>query len=565
MFKIIYGDSDPFQGIAPTPFVSRGVSTIFNAQEFADVNRITLNGIVTGCDPDENEWSGTYERTQMLVNNFGESFQKLTIAEELGEGATGIVFSEGYARISNISFDGSVFAGNVPFTITLDVYDEASFAEGTYGITQPSQNESYEDEGNGQINFTRVTSAKGFRTDQDAVDNARVFVQGITGSYPTISPLMVSASGSNEAVLLGVTENIDRLQGSYSVTETWAYNSIGNINNNSIYNYTVDVKSGNNAPSVNIQGNIIGQTQEDMSLLREDFRDMDILALAEEAYSNAGFSGELNAEPMSRSISEERRRIQFNYEYTDQFSGDPYVIDRFRVNSTFTQPKRCIKGSVSIRSNVGCINTRWERVNEFYNDFDPMAWVSEKMASYGYDFEIPSQPASISTQFNEKRSSIDVSVGVCEALGGIPSGFNQFDYSINVTPAQPKFAPYQGINCSGHHIVQKLNGLDRKTVDIQGNGVKNSCVSQEDALTSLNNFINTIKSDYLSGTDTFMTRDSTKFGDTKDPNNLSFNFGWNEEDILRFDSGIFQGVESNNLSLNNNLLTFEGNNLSYNS
>lgn len=563
MFKIIYGDQDPFKGLAPTPFVSRGVSTIFNAQKFADINSITLDGMLTGCDLDNNEWSGTYERSKQLVSNFGSSFQRLRIVEEMGDsGISGIIFSEGYARVSSIQFQESVFAGNVPFIINLDVYDEESFESGTYGITQPSQEERFEDQGNGQINFVRTSSAQGFKTNLDAVDNARIFVQGITGGAPSIAPLTVSDSGASSGVLLGVAENINRLAGSYSVTETWSYNSLGQVNPNSIYNYTVDVVSGQDFPRVTVRGEVIGSAGGDMDLIRDDFNSLAVLDFAEQAYSGAGFSGTLNPEPMSRSINEEKRRIDFSYEYSDQVSGDPFVIDRFRVNSTFEQPKKCIRGSVSIRSNTACLEERWSRVNDYYQNFDPMEWVSGRMEEYGYDFEIPSQPATISTQFDERTARIDVSIGLCETVGGIPSGFNQFDYTVNVTPSQPAFVPYQGLDCSGQHIVQKLNGLNRKTVEIQGAGVKNSCLSQAEAKSNLADFINSIKNDYLiGGTDTFLTRDSVVFGDTERPNNLSFNFGWNQESDLEFDSGIFQG--SSYLTYTNQFLLFTGDNLAH--
>ena len=288
MFKIKYGGLNPFEGLAPTPFVSREVSTVFYADKYADVNNITLNGILTGCDPLNNEFSGTYANSKALADSFSKSFQHFQIYEDLGSGVEGIVFTEGHALVNSVTFEESTFAGYVPFTINLRVFEESSFESGLFGVLDPVQNESFSDNADGSVTFNRQTSARGFHTNKLAIDNARIFVQSITGGAPSYTPLFVSQSGYDSGVLLSTSESINRLNGSYSVNEEWVYNKEGNIGQASIYNYATEISSGQQGVSVSINGNVIGGRKTSLDDLRSDFSNIDLLSLAEAIYSGAG-------------------------------------------------------------------------------------------------------------------------------------------------------------------------------------------------------------------------------------------------------------------------------------
>ena len=185
-----------------------------------------------------------------------------------------------------------------------------------------------------------------------------------------------------------------------------------------------------------------------------------------------GFSGGLSPEPTSRSINEGSKAIDFSYTYSNIIKSDPYVIDTLRVTCSYDDPKRCYNASVNIRSNDICPTGRWAKVNNYYNNFDITGWIDEKLTDYGYDLNLADAPSSMSTSFDETNGSIQLQFAACESLVGFPSGFTDFDYSVSIDPAKPNFVPFQGLDGSGHHIVQRLNGVSRKIVSIRGQGVK---------------------------------------------------------------------------------------------
>lgn len=537
MFKILYGDSNPFEGIAPTPFVERDISPIYYAKKQGNMESFSLRGMITGnyCQ-DGNEFSGFWGKGQELVNRFSKSFQRFQIIEDLGE-STGHLYSNGHAIIRSIDFEDSIYAGAVPFSISLDVFREGSFAN--YGILEPDQTISFEQKDNGDVSVQKSTSAKGFNTDLPALENATLFVQSLTGRVTDLEPAFISSDGMMNAVLISLNEKINRLDGSYEVTEEWLYNNYGNMGDYSIFEKTTTIDSNDDGIQVSINGRLEGGMNETFANLRQDFNNIDFFGFAEEIYESNVGGGELYVKPLSKQIEENsaEKTVTFTLVYSDKLREDPYIVDSLTISNDVENNKICVQGSVEIRSVDNCPYSRWSKVNGYADSFSIVTWIKDRVLSLGYSLNLPNKAVNTSSSYNEQNGIITISATLCDKKISIPNHFDDFVYTVSVVPAMPSFVPFQGLDQGGDFTIQKLGGLKRRAMTIQGNGQISNCSTYEEALASLKTRINNLKNLYLEGDDAFLTQHDVQRGYGSLRNKISFSFGWNENAEKIFPDG----------------------------
>jgi hypothetical protein len=527
MFKILYDNQNPFEGIAPTPLVSRTITPLYYSKRHGDVDSFTLRGTITGAHcPDGNEFSGFWAKSNQLIDRFSKPFRSFKIIEEAVSNSR-TLYSNGFAIIRSIDFEDSVYAGILPFTVSLDVFREGSFA--SYGVVDPSQKISFDQGQNGDVTISKSTSANGFNTNFSALENAKAFVQNITGIGSVIAPSFVSSVGMNSAILVGLQEKINRFTGSYQVDESWVYNNYGNNLSHSIYEKAVTIDSGEDGFRVAINGKLQGAINSSFNDLRANFDLIDLYGEADEVYSKYS-PGELFVKPVSRQITEntQDKSITFSVAYLDKFQEDPYLIDSISVNWESETNKTCAQASVEIRSTDPCPQSRWTKVKNYSDSFSISAWMKTRLANLGYTLIFPNRATTFSSSFNEQDGSISHSATLCDKKITIPAHFDDFSYTASITPAMPTFVPFQGLDSGGDFTVQMLGGLKRKTLTISGTGTISSCSTLDQAKASLREHINNLKSLYLTGYDTFLSQDNVQTGDGSSRNRLSFSFSWNQ-------------------------------------
>lgn len=533
MFKIFYNNSNPFEGISPTPFVEREITPTFYAKAHGDVETFSLRGTVTGsfCSSG-NEFSGFWRQANRLVDRFSKSFQTFRIFEDF-PGGTGVLYTNGHAIIRSIDFEESVFAGLLPYTISLDVFRENTFSN--YGIMEPSQEISFEDGDNGDVIIQKNTSARGFNTNLSAVENARVFVQGLTGIPTGFSPKFISSSGQSKAVLTALTEKVNRLDGSYEVNESWLYSAHGNNLDHSVSQKAVNISSGEGGFEVSVNGKLQGAIGVGFENLRTDFNSMDLLAVAEEEYEKYSL-GELYYKPISKQVEENSQdnTISFTLVYSDKITEDPYIRDSISISWDAEKNKNCVRSAVEIVSVDPCPVTRWQKVLNYSNSFSINSWTTQKLMVLGYNISLPNKPNSSSSSYREQDGSISISASSCEKKIIVPIHFDDLKYTVTVSPAMPTFIPFQGINDNGNFTIQKLGGLTRREVSIQGSAVIAGCSTYDQAKASLISYINSIKSTFLNGTGAFLTKHEVSRAYGQDRKTINFTFGWNEKSSTPF-------------------------------
>jgi len=535
MFKIIYGSGNPFEGISPTPMVERNISSIYAAKKQGEMESYILKGVITGSHCQQaNEFSGFYTKANQLISNFSTPFQRFKIVEDNGAGESAL-FSNGHAIVRSVDFDDSVYAGILPFTVSLDVYSQESFAN--YGILDPSQQIAFDQKENGDVSISKVTKANGFNTNTPAFENAVSFVQGITGLNPYFLPTFIPSSGIDKAILSTFDEKINRLEGSYEVSEGWIYNHYGNYGNHSLYEKVVSIDSGDGVVTVSINGKLTGGVKSSFSDLRADFNDIDFFAIADEIYNQNAF-GELFVKPTSKQISEDSlsKTISFGFTYSDVIKEDPYVIDSLVVSYDSQTNKNCIQGSINIKSSDLCPSERWRKVKNYSDNFAIIPWIKNKLSGLGYTLNLPNRASSSSYSYNEKAGAISISASVCEKKIIIPALFDDITYSVSIVPSMPTFVPFQGLDGRGECTVQMLGGLTRKTLTIQGSAQMSECSTVESSKISLLSYINNVKDTYLEGSDKYLSQKNIVQGVGDARNKLNFSFSWNEKSDVIFNN-----------------------------
>lgn len=568
MFKIFYNNLDAFSGIAPTPFVERTINSVYGAKKNQEVESFSLNGVIIGphCQ-DGDEFPFFFDKANQLIDRFSQSFKEFSIVDEFDSGVS-TVFSTPHAIVRNVNFPESNFAGILPFTVNIDTFTNDQWLG--YGIQSPSQEIKFKDNGDGSVTIEKSVSAVGFQTDKHALDNAVEFVQGYTGWNDFLKPAFINSTNSDGAILMSFDEEIDRLAGSYGVRETWLYDVNGNVSANSFYKIQKSIESGVEGVSINLEGSFEGRHLADWTDLRNDFNLVDFYGVAESFYLENGYTGELAVLPFSKSISENSssKKINFSFEYRDNVTEDPYLIDQFNASWQREDGKNCINVQLEINSADPCLSERWSKVKTYYENFDIYNYIVSKWNSYRFYFiegggeedksywvtngnkwstfgnywvttfgKLSGSIQSKKVSFNEQKGTISISASLCEKRISVPEEFVDLTYSVQISPSMPTFVPFQGVNDGGNFTIQKLGGLKRKKVLIQGEGVIKSCNTKEEAELSLRDYINNLKNLYISSLDCFLSLNSVRFS-SKDANKMFFSFEWNEDGEAIFDDNI---------------------------
>lgn len=524
MFEILYNNQNPFEGISPTPFVSKDVAPIHLSKFHGDRERISLNGVITGSQcQNENEFSGFWEKANLLVSRFSLPFKNFKIIEDFGF-SSGVLTSNGRAIVRNIDFEESVFAGILPYSISLDIYKEGTFE--SYGILSPSKQTEYKDDENGFIVVTSETKAFGFDSSEQSLTNAKDFVNSLTGFSNLSSPLFIKNIGTGTAVLSSLTKTVNRFEGSYSVSEEWRYAKSGNYGNFSVYDTNVSLEKNNGITNVTVNGSVFGGINSPISGLRQDFNNLDILGIAENVY-DAFVSGSLMSQPITKQITENvsEKRIDFSVGYSDGLDGNINLIDSLSVQIDYENNKTCATSQVTISSNSLCPSSRLQEVKSYASSFDIIDWTIDKLSEYGYSNTWKTKPTSSSSSINEANGTITKGVTICDKKITYPSNFEEFSYSVNISPSIPLFIPFQGVDCLGDYTIQKFAEPKRSNITIQGKGIY-SCSTFDEAKASLKTYINSLKGTYLSSGAILTKSEISKQGE--DSKEISFSFSWNE-------------------------------------
>ena len=212
--KVYYNN----QQITGEPYVSRSLTPMDYGDRWGMTEAITLNGVISGVHE-----VGSVKTTGLAIHItdiFKQNFKSLQVYDD---GVLLPHFDFASVQVEDISFDKDKWGIGAPvkYTVKLKAYDVFH----TDTVTEPEDSYAFTEGEDGSVSVIHKISAKGIKSgNYSPLHRAITFVNKHVGvnHYGVCDPIFMS---NKEPVLLSKTESVNRLEGTYSVTENYKYNS----------------------------------------------------------------------------------------------------------------------------------------------------------------------------------------------------------------------------------------------------------------------------------------------------------------------------------------------------
>ena len=473
----------------PTPYVSVNNEIIRYGTRFASVNKITLNGQITGKD-----FAALVAGQSGLAAIFSTSYKKLEIFES---GITGATFSG--CSFESISFDSSRYSRMVPYSIGLLSYPSGN---SFFGILDPKDEIKISAGNDGFGTVAHSVSAKGFSTGNadTAINSAKNFVTGRSASGVAKIAAMSKLEGSTTGfapVLVNVSENLNRLDLTYSLEKSYKFKLLSgvlgyNFNNNFLTSYSTALSSGagDDFVTATVQGEIRHPISGagTLSDLYTELSGLSPYSIVSGTYGSPNGLA-FCSDPITFSVTEDSgaKKINFNASYdnsqfysgtNDAFSFGGCYFDA-QTSCTIDELTKTIR--VDIKGEVKCRGSQKERysgasgyleklmttgsdltsprIYDFANSF-----YTEYFASTGTTLPLSIIPNSVEVTSNIQlgTASVSASFDNKDKLDSLASS----DYSIQYTPYNTVYSFGSSCNDSIKHLVVDMNTQKRESVSL---------------------------------------------------------------------------------------------------
>lgn len=522
--SILYGGKDAFAP-QPTPIISVEESAIYYGELWGQTETFTLQGQITGCTFD-----ALVSGQRAVLDTFSKSFQPLELWQSTGT-VSGLVFRKSLSEVTAISFENSRWLGIQPYTVSLRCYPTGLFS-GAFGVLNPVDTWSYDEKSNLSLDAVHTVSAQGFNTSSaasNALDNARQWVWGRTGTASTVPATFIANVNPGTFCLLTVNEDINRLNGTYSITERYTNDLTRNLYG--VLRYSTSISSGNNLLTVSLNGQIEG-CGRDIVQARAMFTRLDKLGTATFSYSGL-YPGltDLNPTPVTQSVTEDAFNAVVAFSYTFNNDNSPPVYFDYDVSLESGQNiTASIQGRVIART--GDLVSRFAQAQQYaatqnlYNLVVPFY-----QTFYPYASQFPLNPIPVTSGMSLSPS--DGTVALNASFNNdtqISPLIDQFEYSIQFQPAVEHidikpvvttlFNPANGV-----YSLVDLGFKNRASLSIDGNVLINEQAAVADGVATLKQAVFALFGQYgRLGNAVLDRQEITSARD--DTRKLSFGFTW---------------------------------------
>jgi hypothetical protein len=521
MTEILYNNTNVFSGLGiPTPLLSRSETMVPVGERWAQLETIKLQGQFTGCYT----FPEIAAKQQSLLSGFKDNFKTLTIRET---GAN--IFNAQFVKVSDIVFGQSNYAFLLPFEITFECYPSGYFS-GSFGVLNPKDNFSFSEDDEGIINITHTIGAQGFVTNgntSDALANAKSWVQSHTGWSAQVTPRFISGFNST-LCLRTVGENLDRLNATYEITETYQSDIYGS-GQIGILRYSTDFSSGieDGISTIRVQGDIRGCKNQSLTSLRDRYNGFNAYNTALNIFNRITNRTDLNQNPTTKSVSEDstHKLIGFSYVYTDDLRPNLGVIYSFNFDYNYEEDIVTCNVSATVYFRGAYTTTRWQQVKDFANTINlfPIAQSAyneyivivaphlaafpliNKMVTFSRRESEHSLELSLSASFNNKEAP--------------PNGLDSLDYTLNFTPPIRQYSAGPILDGSGQYYIFDLGFFRRGSMGINLNSVGSGQLAIDVSKTQ----VLALQNQYLLGTEKVLEAQSITSGNANLSKNISIN------------------------------------------
>jgi hypothetical protein len=528
---------DNFTFKEPIPFVSKNEEIINYGDRWGQITKISLQGQLTGVCP--NDFNQLISGQNNLISGFSRDFKPFTISEN---GKT--IFTSDTCTIRSINFDQSKYVKMLNYTIELDCYERDLFTQ-SFGVLDPVNEYTFTENEDQSLNINHNISAKGINTSTySAMDNARNYVYALTGYNPSIIPININNSNYTP-LLRSYTENINRLNGTYGIQESYVVDISNNayINPQYFTRYTTTTNESINTDfdSISIQGSIQGSKRTPFSGIRYYASGLNLFNICANDF---GSSYQLNNIPISLSFDENQaaNTINFNATYDTNiiYDEDYGTASYFDLNTDISKDAITSITSVSISGPIvargGNLKQKYESSKALLalavNDYGDIITYLQLQANAAYVavksiMNIPSVITlnpnfrSFSITDNPEKGEISLSATFDDKDYVVEAGNTKSNsFEVSYEPKIDLFRPRPTYNINGFYVVYEL-GKAQKLATANINSTtefkKNTLTDNAKADASL--ALNKIKNIYTSGSYILLNEntsfDQTKYGETK--------------------------------------------------
>jgi hypothetical protein len=526
----------PVSGTGPTPYISLSDDVITYGDRWGISQRIVLNGVITG-----NSFDDLYTAQTGLVDIFSSSYKVLKVLEGADDTVvTGEVAAFSGCSVQGVSFDNAPYNKVVNYSVELISYPSGltGFFSGNYGILDPKDEINITPGSDGVGTITHSVSARGFviNTIDDAIDNVKSYVASRTGVSRVLTlPLATSIdnSGSFTPVLVSISENLDRLNLTYSIEESYRFKTITgdsesaqnySFNNYNLVSYSTSLTSGagDDFVTASIQGEIkagiTGATGDALiSGLINQLSGLNPYAVISGKYGSPnGFK--FCEDPIEVSINEDRkaRKVGFNISYDNlefySSANDQIVFNGCYLDATISHNIDDLSSidTLEVRGEVKCrgsVSNKYAKSLDYVTELftagtSPSAprlytLVNDYYSAYyssSPKFTLNSQPVSVQVEANPLLGTVSLTVTYDNKDRFL--GLSTSDYSIEYTPANTIFTYGFSCNNSLRHIAVDMNVLKREKAGINLS-VSKPNTSESTLLTNKDSLLSSFKEYFL--------------------------------------------------------------------
>lgn len=479
---IRYNGIDIFNGIGPVPFVSRNFEPIRYGKKFGAKEVFTLEGQITGsCST---SYLDILNKSTTLFNNLASDFKRFEI---ISNGVT--VVDKPCAKVVSFDLDEDKTFSIKPYSITFDTFDDNNFSAGDFGVLDPSNEIQYSEGQNGELSITHSISARGFKTTKDPLQNAIDYVNTNSNLGSEILTSRINKNGAiSSPVLVSVTEQVNRLESSYSLTKKYICDA-RRPNSGRIFNSSVDISYDEESGiytadfSGSIQGgfNTGNLGSSNMDEIRDALKTLDFYAITNTNFKKK-YDFDLNPIILNLKIDENEieRSISFSCSFnSDRGAGVAYMEADYTMSYDDVSELYQVSASISIKGKKSQ-KAKWADIKSFYENLNVQALCQNAVLQEDGSVRLEQYPNSFSVSFDERNSTItvDASFNQINPQNFWSNQFKNLDFSLELTASKDIILPVQTIY-NGAKVID-IEAKTRPQISISGSlSPINPCSSTE--------------------------------------------------------------------------------------
>tara|TARA_B100001093_G_scaffold284091_1_gene271355 strand:+ start:9517 stop:11208 length:1692 start_codon:yes stop_codon:yes gene_type:complete len=506
----------------PEPNISITQTPIFYNKKWGFSETITLTGKII----DPTGYLGLLEAQNTILSTYGITDGALIIGE----------IERTNVFLQSVDFAPSNFLSNIDYTVVLVCYPNDKFTSA--GIINPINTWNFSETRERVLTVTHTVSAAGINDaglDETGFDNAREFVQALV--YPASTAAIPAnfskcfqeqdesggssegggssgsedppISSSSEFVLISQAENINRVNGTYSITEVYEIDLL-DPSSKSKMTFTISVDEPvQGFHKASISGTITGGINTTMTELETIFDTVDFKQKIEDSHSIT-----LNETPITKTkkLNDKAQSISFSFEFDDAVTNiddDTLILD-LSLNESKGEDKikkYTLRGTLKGRSDL---TDRFSLIESAYNEKIDIYKSENVFALFSnyYDIDdVSKNYTSASVTKNKFKGEINFSVSATNEDPPPHEKFEKFDHTVNIEYPFYRAKPYALVgevflkanSDTEQYVLQNLEYFERGKLSINGTAVIRDDVDLDEGIGLVNDEVISIASEFLSG------------------------------------------------------------------